>query len=543
MAFPSAQSLGQMLNLVQYGQRQIFRPSRDVERWIQEGAWEHLQTKFKPGEYRGRAGNELILHQFRFYERLLETALPKLCGRDEMEFLLYQFDEATQLLHGNGILDLREREAWSQVEPHFKRGIKFILERLCMLSAGPIQPSSRKECLLAMNVAVACAEQAAHLAQESDMVHTIFPDDAVVTVYESGPLQFKIKAMGKHEGWSDRYHDRIRRDREYRSEVIEGPPFDFHTETHRLYLDRPFMEAFGADYAHFIEVLLTTIRGCRPSLHPDALPTLLIPHKKLVQELHHLSSMPIEAIKRALAGFTVTAENLKKEARALHKPKQVHRALRRGFFLMSHANEEPHLAFSYEMAMGNLTHLCGSVAFQRLPPEWQAPGIRDGLIALSKEAGQWFEKQLARQLRRLGYSGSRALRQVSQGERSLPIPGDVGEIDFLGIDPVRRVIVVAEAKMIKGGIEPAFWRKEVDEFVKDADSYANRFRKKVAWVAENRDEISAILGGPPLCQIAFALVTLYPSIVQEFLPDMRCVSIAELVLDHERARQWPYAFK
>lgn len=528
-----------MLNLVQYGQRQIFRPAREVEGWIQAGAWEHLQARFKPGEYRGSAGNEVILHQFRYYERLLETALPKLCGRDEMEFLLMQFDEATKLLHGHGILDLREREAWSRVEPHFKRGIKFVLERLLMLSTGRIQASSRKECLLAMNVAVACAEQAAHLAQESDMVHTIFPDDAVVTVYENGPLQFKIKATGKHEGWADRYHDRIRRDREYRSEVIEGPPFDFHTETHRLYLDRPFMEAFGADYAHFIEALRQTIDGSRPSLHPDALSTLFIPQEKLVQELHRASSMPVEAIKRALAGFTVTAENLKKEGRVLHKPKQAHRALRRGFFLMPHASG-PHLAFSHAMARENLIHMCGSVAFQRLPPEWQAPGIQAGLIALSKEAGQWFERQLARQLRRLGYSGGRALRQVGQADQSLPIPGDVGEIDFLGIDLTRRVIVVAEAKMIKGGIEPAFWRKEVDEFVKDADSYANRFRKKVAWVSIHRDKISAALGGPSGCQIAFALVTLYPSVVQEFLPDMRCVSITELVLDHERARQWPY---
>ena len=474
-----------MLNLVQYGQRQIFRPAREVEGWIQAGAYEHLQARFRPGEYRGSEANAVILHQFRFYERLLETALPKLCGRDELEFLLHQYEEATKLLHGKGILDLREREAWSRVEPHFKRGIKFILERLCMLSGEPIKQSSRKECLLAMNVAVACAEQAAHLAQESDMVHAIFPDDAVVTVYESGPLQFKIKAAGKHDGWADRYHDRIRRDRENRGNVIDGPAFDFHTETHRLYLDRPFMDAFGADYAHFIEVLRQTIDGSRPSLHPEALPTLFIPYEKLIHELHRGLSMPIEAIQRALAGFTVAAENLKKEGRALHKPKQIHRALRRGFFLMPHASG-PHLAFSHAMGIENLIHLCGSVAFQRLPPEWHSPGIQRGLIDLSAAAGRWFEGQVGRQLRRLGYSGCRALRQVGQGAKSLPIPGDVGEIDFLGIDLIKQIIVVAEAKMVKGGIEPAFWRKEVDEFVKDAGSYAERFRKKVEWVKENR---------------------------------------------------------
>lgn len=532
-----------VINLTQFGPRQIFRPAREVEEWIRKRAREHLDAKFQPGQYFGaERANAVVSHQFRFYEQLLESVLPKLCQRDEVDFLLYQYDQASELLHGKGILDLKEREAWSHVEGHFKRGIKFIIERLCMLSWTARNRASKRESILAMNIAVACAEQAVHLAQESDLIHAIFPDDAVVTVFSGGPPDFKIKAMGKHEGWAERFRARLRRDRESRSKVMDWPPFDIHTDTHRRYLDLPFVQAFGVEYGDFINVLAQTIKGSHPSLHPNDFPTLFIHYGRLLEELVKQSGLPSEVIKRALAGFTVTAENLKNEGRLVYKPKQKHRALRRGFFLMPHESG-PHLAFSHEMAQENFIHLCQAVSYQKLPPEWDCPATQKGLKALSRAAGCWFEGQVSNQLRKLGIEGGRALRQVGQGQTSIRIPDDVGEIDFLGIDPVSKILVVAEAKMVNGGLEPAFWRNELDEFVRRSGCYTERFRKKVAWVSANRNQIVVALGGSFDARIGVALVTLYPSIVQEFIFDFPCVSLTELVLDYQRLRMWPYELR
>lgn len=500
----------------------------------------HIASKFLPGQYSGaEKANAVVSHLFQFYAQLLESVLPKLTGRSEIDFLLFQYDQASELLHGHGILDLREREAWSHIEPHFKRGIKFIIERLCMLSATPSGPSSREASILAMNIAVVCAEQAVHLAQASDLAHSIFPDDITVTVHSSGPVFVKIKATGKYENWAERLRNRIRRDRESRPSIVEWPPFDLHTDTHRRFLDQPFINAFGAAYGEFVGVLWQTIKGCHPSLHPNDPPTLFVPYEKLVQSLAEVSSLSEEVIKRALAGFTVTSENLQKEGRQVHKPKQKHRALRRGFFLMPH-EAGLHLAFSLAMAQENLAHLCGAVAFQKLPPEWESPATCRGLKALSLAAGRWFEGQVSTQLQKLGIAGGRALRQVGQGRAAFRIPDDVGEINFLGIDHNRKLLVVAEAKMIKGGLEPAFWRNELEEFVKRPDSYAERFRKKVSWVCSHRQEIAAAMGGALEVKVGAVLVTLYPSIVQEFITDIPCVSLTELVLDHQRARGWPY---
>lgn len=533
--YPSA-----VINLVQYGPRKIFRPDPQVEEWIKLRARAHVTSRFQAGQYRGtKEANPVISHLFQFYTALLESVLPQLTSRSELDFLLYQYDQASELLHGHGILDLKEREAWSRVEPDFKRGIKFIIERLCMLSSTPCKNGSLDASIQAMNIAVACAEGAVNLAQKSDLAHFIFPDDIMVTVHASGPIFVEIRVTGKYTDWAERLRYRTRRDRESRKEVVEWPPFDLNTDTHRRFLDQPFINAFGVAYGDFIGLLIQTIKGCHPSLHPNDLPTLFIPYEKLEQALMDVSSLPREIVKRALAGFTVTAENLETEGRLVQKPKQKHRALRRGFFLMPH-EDGPHLAFSLAMAQENLAHLCGAVAYQKLPPEWDAPATRSGLKALSRAAGLWFEGQVSTQLQKLGVVGGRAFRQVGQGQSALRIPDNVGEIDFLGIDPSAKLLVVAEAKMIKGGLEPAFWRNELEEFVRRPGCYAERFRKKIAWVSLHKREIVTAMGGSFEPQVAAVLVTLYPSIVQEFISDFPCVSLTELVLDHQRANEWPY---
>src|SRR2546425_13164403 len=111
--------------LYQFGDVQIFRPSREVEAAIQERARTHLLSRFSAGEYRGgQAANAVIQHQFQFYEHLLRPLVSQLASRYAAEFLLFQYDNTARILHANGILDLRERERWIVIEPIFRRAIK-----------------------------------------------------------------------------------------------------------------------------------------------------------------------------------------------------------------------------------------------------------------------------------------------------------------------------------------------------------------------------------------------------------------------------------
>src|ERR1044072_9722045 len=96
---------------------QIFRPSTAVEAAIRDCARTHLLSAFAPGESRGgKAANKIIHHQIGVYETLLRPLVPQLVSRGAAEFLLFQYDEAWRLLHGEGILDLKEREHWAWIE-------------------------------------------------------------------------------------------------------------------------------------------------------------------------------------------------------------------------------------------------------------------------------------------------------------------------------------------------------------------------------------------------------------------------------------------
>src|ERR1039458_1047450 len=156
----------------QFGDVRIFRPSHGTESFIRRRARNHLLSRFSPGEYRGaEAANAVIQHQFKFYENMLQPMVPQLASRGAAEFLLFQYDEAWRLIHGKGILDLRERERWEWVEPLFKRAIKNLVELICINASNVEAHLSRDEAIFAMESAVACAECMVHLAQESDLVH------------------------------------------------------------------------------------------------------------------------------------------------------------------------------------------------------------------------------------------------------------------------------------------------------------------------------------------------------------------------------------
>src|SRR5437868_6593533 len=116
-----------------FGTVSIFRPSLGIESDIREVARAHLHSRFRSGEYRGsETVNAILQHQYRIYEVLLKPLIPKLATRDGAEFLLSQYDEAWELLHSNGILDLKERERWAWIEPRMKRAIKSLVESICM---------------------------------------------------------------------------------------------------------------------------------------------------------------------------------------------------------------------------------------------------------------------------------------------------------------------------------------------------------------------------------------------------------------------------
>ena len=461
-----------------------------------------------------------------------------MASRDAAELFLFQYDEANRILHGKDLLSIREREEWEAIEGTFRRALKYIVELICIR-----RPSERSRIPLhfageAAEVALALAENALHLAEMSHRVFSVFPNAWTAEIRRDGPASdFDLRIHGGFAGFDVRFLERLKRDRNARQDFTGWPPFDMHTDTHARFLNSAFTSSFGVGYDQFIAVVSNTIRGSRPA--PKGFPTLFIHREKLFDALTAASRLPRDAVAIALRGFTVSAENLLADERVAFRPKQQSRAYRRGFFEFSHETGQ-HLAFSEAMAQECLIHLCSGVCYRHLPTEWMTSATEAALTELSRAAGKWFETVVQQNLSRLGIIGTRYKDSIGTRPLRVAIPPSVGELDFLGHHPEEQALILVEDKMTFTGLEAVFWRDDLSQFAQGEKSYAAKFRRKIAWVQENRSTIAAALGLTNVSRVHSAMITLYPCIAAEVIADFLCVSLTEVMLDYRAYGRWPY---
>jgi hypothetical protein len=493
-------------------------------------------ARFSPGIYRGAtAVNEIIQHQFSFYQKLLCLQVEKLPIRSTLDFLLSQYDNTGRIFHGDDITDPSERESWTVVQPMYRRAIKYIAEMLCIASTyrnGSRGPNSVEM----LESAVTCAESMVCLAHESDLAHSIFPEDCVVTVFGKGPTHCSIAIGGSHAENNRSFQARVICDRESRERFIPHPQFDIHTDTHATYLNAAFQKSFNMGYGEFIDTIILVIDNARPVLNGPS--NLFVNRDTFINEIAK-SGRPRQAIECAINGFSIFARRLIEERRVVWNPKQENRAYRRGFYVFPHQTGL-HLAFSHAMAQENLMQLVNWVSYKHLPKEWQTLETKSALNNLAHAGGEWFEQLICRRLSGLGFVGQSIFRNVKNQHERLQIPNSIGDIDFLGYHKEQRLLVVLEAKMVMAGEEARYWRDDLDEFVFRSGSYAEHFRKKQAWVKANAARIASILGYGPVRAVGAAMLTLYPCIARDFITDFPCVSLTEFMLDYERSCGWPY---
>jgi hypothetical protein len=528
------------MNFVHFGKVPIFRPSDETEAVVRQLAKAHLLGRFDPGLYRGaQAANAVIEHQFQFFESLLQPLIPEIACRETAEFLLFQFDQAVSLLLGQNIPDPQERESWMAIEPVFRRAIKYLVELLCAhCSSSAGAALEHLETLDPLETALLCAERTMGLARQSDLVCSVFPEECIVRVHEEGFYDWEIRIEGKHDGCDMAFKERVERDVQGRTRFVDFPPFDKHTIQHEGFLDDAFKESFGMGYGSFIACLMSVIDDALSSQEPNALPTLFLRRGGVIDAIATIGK-PRTGVERALDGFSVTAAQLLAEGGVVWKAKQEYRAFRRGFFVFP-GQGGPHLAFSREMAREHLIELVKRICYKQLPSEWRTSGTSKALAHLSHAAMNWFEKVVLRNLKALGMVGQRRQATIGGTGRPIQIPNSMGELHFFGYQPQEKLLVLMDYKMVRSGLEPAEWREDVQRFILGPDSYAEHFRRKLAWAKGNLPALAAAVGCPAATKLGAAMLTLYPCIAGTIIDDFPCVSITEFMLDYEEKSQWPY---
>ncbi len=521
-----------------FGPAKILRPSKSCEQFVLERARDYLITRHKSGRYFGDEANRAIQDLFGFYERQLKQVTEQIACRSCAELLLTQYDEAGKILHGKGITDIPMRLEWKEIEGNFKRAIKYLVELICCESPGDQPKANNKMLVPKLEIALFCAEAVSSLAEMSERLHSLFPDQFFVEIdsLRSG-MFLDIRISGENERFDERFYERVRTDRTSRDEFVEQPQFDQDTTKHFEILDVAFEEEQGISYREFLAIIKQAVEGSNPL--EDGLQTLFIHRENLIEQLVKASGITSGIVSKVIDGFTVTPKSLIADKRVVWNPKQESRALRRGFFLFPHETGD-HLAFSRSMAIENAIHLITSVPYQKLPQEWKTKRLATAVKQLSLEAGRWFERQVRRNMVSLGFHGSNVKHRIGRGDNRICIPSEIGEIDFIGYNSKENLLLLLECKMALTGLEARFWRDDLDRFVERKKSHRKQLLRKGEWILTEFQNICSALRIPANCNFSIAMVTLYPCIADEVIDEFRCISLAELMLDYKRHMKWPY---
>lgn len=533
-------------NFERFEDIEIYRPRYSGELKVRIESEAHLRSEFSPGVYSDPEEiNKILLHQFAFYSKKLEEIIPKLASRHFIEFILFQFDQASDVeeKYKHGHLTEKEMSRWRELGLRFRRSVKYLVERVVLLQPDEVPDAPEESLISLLDEIWIAAEEMVKLYLLSDQTFMVFPEYTTFEIYPEGTFDF----------WSLDVHkdcdiqETVRRDTANRHSVVGADTlFIRDISTHNQIIGNALKETIGVSYDEAINLLAIVIHDTMPAPE-EGFPILFLHRSDLIEVLHQHTKLSPKAIETVLDGFTIRKVDMESEGREVWKPKQEYRALRRAFFEMPHTTGT-HLAFSRSMAVESLNQLAISLIFRQIPSEWRSKVIDSALARLSNQAGNWFETVVERNLQRVGFVGLRSVKkQIGENRSAIKIPTEVGEIDFIGYSENEKLLLLAECKVVQGGFEGKFFRDDIKEFVTSSKSYLKKYTRKVKWVRDNASTIInalnsvGIYAAPiyPLA-IATAIITYYPTIAQYFIEEYPCVSITNLMLDYEDNGKWSY---
>lgn len=530
---------------------EIYRPRYSGELKVRIESEAHLRSEFLPDIYSDPEEiNKILLHQFAFYSKKLEEIIPKLASRHFIEFILFQFDQASDVeeKYKHGHLTEKEMFKWGELGPKFRRTVKYLAERVVLLQPDEVPDAPEKLLISLLDEIWIAAEEMVNLYLLSDQTVMVFPEYTILEICSEVEVFDFFWSLDVHDVYKNcNIQETLRRDTANRRSVVEADStFIRDISTHNQIVGNALKETIGVSYDEAINLLASVIRDCMPAPE-EGFPILFLHRSNLIEVLHQHTKLSLKAIETVLDGFTIRKVDMESEGREVWKPKQEYRALRRAFFEMPHATGT-HLAFSRSMAMESLDQLTTSLIFRQIPSEWRNKVVDSALASLSNQAGNWFETVVEKNLQRVGFVGLRSIKkQIGKNKNAIKIPAEVGEIDFVGYSENEKLLLIAECKMVQGGFEGKFFRDDIKEFVTSSKSYLKKYTRKVKWVRDNASTVINALNSVgiyvapiyPLA-IATAIITYYPTAAQYFIEEYPCVSITNLMLDYKDNDKWPY---
>ncbi|MNZ14092.1 hypothetical protein D3C78_310090 [compost metagenome] len=517
----------------------IFRPSKTCE----EISYNRIRTavfrKYSSGLYTEKNKIvEIVNYKYKLYYQILDEYLPKINAGNFFTFLCGEYELYGQVedQFKNGRLSKSEEEFWQTSAHNARRGIKHLMELLClggMESKADVAMSQQED---AISMVFIAAEELVGLYMRSDY-YTHIMKETTLRLDSSKHTYFDITQ--DQEGKFD-----IRESMSITRELIPDPNFLLDIDRHDKFLKESFTKKLGVSYKDATQALSWIIDNYSDTDDPKQIGYCL--RSEVISTLAHSFKIPPKTAETIIDGFSLSADSMRTEGRELFRPKQQYRAYKRGFFKVSHDNNE-FLIFSARMAKECLGLLCVDIVFKKLPAEWKCSTIDLALSKLAKSAGNWFEDVVKSNLKKLDIEGITSVKKIilKNGKR-IVIPADVGEIDFLGFCRSQMILVVCEAKQVGFSTEPRMFLDDQSKFITDSKSHSKKFEKKVQWSIENREILSTYLSEHfkvelKPCSMGYAMITHFPMKIASQIEQFTCLSLAEFVQLH-RANNLIWSF-
>ena len=528
-----------------FGDLKIFRPSSGSVDLLHSLHEKHLRNNFPVGVYKDKDDvNGVFQQTFKFYEDTLNEHLGKLVSFDFLEFVLNEYEIASQIhqLYKDNRLSTSDKIHWNQIGAIFRRSAKYLAEQIVFFQANEAPSVKEADLISHTEKAWACVEEMVAAYILSDQTYSIFPNETLLEILPEGATHvYEHKILREPPD----IRQQVRNDAKNRQRFIPSPTFTLDLSLHSEMLGDDFRDSVGVTYFEAIKILNEIVDGCVPP--EEGFPIPFVDKEELVSRAAEKLGYQEDAIEKVVSGFTISKERLEVEGRYLWKPKQEYRAYRRAFFEYEYESRA-HIVFSKSMAKEGIVFLTKDVVFGKLPSEWITPSLKVPLSKVSNKAGKWFENIVDKNLMELGFKGVKSVKkELGKRTSKIEIPPNIGEIDYLGYSEEEKIILVVECKFVRDTSEPQFFRDDITEFVTSKNSYFKKFRVKTDWVQQNFSQIAESLESTGLFskklkpdRLARLFITFVPTLAACFIEDIPCVSLTEFRLDHKALNRYPY---
>ena len=512
-----------------FGQYNIFRPSKHVEKSTRKRVEKMLFKKYKSGVYTDyKTINEIMKFMMDFYSNILDDNLNRIASIELMKFVLNEYDTTCKIRKSINSLTDEEYNKWNQVDGILRRALKFIVEKITMINPQNeiivINKHEKEESISKIFIA---AEEMAQMYMSSDSTYRVFKEETTLTLSKGENIYWNLKVNNSYV--QNEFPAVINYDELLENEIQIDLDIDFINNE----LNEGLTNQFGKSLCEIRDIII----NINNNYNEDEVP--FVKKDNIVDFIKDNYDVSYDTAESILSGFIITQKDLIKEKRQIYSPKQEYRALTRGFFEITYHNEK-YLTWSKNMANENFVLLVRGICYKKMPNEWRNKDINTSIEHITNKVGAWFEKETNKQLKKLNINGDINFKnEVGNKERFISIPSDVGEIDYLGINLENHELIVGECKMISPALEPRLFYDDIRKFMDDKEGYIKKFNNKIKWVSDNRQEILKCLlnylninmDDEEISKInqKNVLFTFYPSIIEAFNTEFEICTLYKFV--------------